>query len=417
MNSTDNTHVIMRQILELDTTANPGDYQELTEQLSRLGGQCIPDLINHLLDRLDIPGQVIQLDQIIVELECDISISLEALLEAELVPTLNKALKEAMDTPNATLISAAYSDVEAWLFFLKNGYLPWNVSRSFQLSEQEYRISEALVKEPELAKKIAYKLHDPLSLKRLLNQFSPQMPWRIAEALFAGFEEKHKFAWSGVADRSQLLERKLFWQAIFASPLSSLSNVDKILKEVSIVDTLSEFQLPDTPSQILQDTGVFIQNAGLVLMHPFINLLFTELGIVQEGQILDHHKAMLTLHYATSGEKEAPEWALAFPKLLCGVPLNQVIASSINFQTTEIQEIEKMLASIIHHWAILKNSSIEGLREAFLQREGHLTETHDHWILKVEQKSYDLLLEHLPWGIGMIKLPWMTKPLYTEWYG
>ena len=33
--------------------------------------------------------------------------------------------------------------------------------------------------------------------------------------------------------------------------------------------------------------------------------------------------------------------------------------------------------------------------------------------LRVE--SFDMLVGQLPWGIGIVKLPWMTKPIYTDW--
>ena len=74
-----------------------------------------------------------------------------------------------------------------------------------------------------------------------------------------------------------------------------------------------------------------------------------------------------------------------------------------------------MLGSVIEHWVILKNTSIEGLRESFLQRNGKLTFANNEWLLQVEQKPYDMLLQSLPWNIGIIKLAWMRNILKTEW--
>ena len=74
-----------------------------------------------------------------------------------------------------------------------------------------------------------------------------------------------------------------------------------------------------------------------------------------------------------------------------------------------------MLGSVIEHWVILKNTSIEGLRESFLQRNGKLTFANNEWLLQVEQKPYDMLLQSLPWNIGFIKLAWMNQILITEW--
>jgi hypothetical protein len=35
--------------------------------------------------------------------------------------------------------------------------------------------------------------------------------------------------------------------------------------------------------------------------------------------------------------------------------------------------------------------------------------------LRVEPESFDMLLGLLPWGLGLVRLPWMTQPLFTEW--
>ena len=39
----------------------------------------------------------------------------------------------------------------------------------------------------------------------------------------------------------------------------------------------------------------------------------------------------------------------------------------------------------------------------------------EEWHLKVDQRGYDVILQTLPWSYGMIKLPWMLKPLIVEW--
>ena len=74
-----------------------------------------------------------------------------------------------------------------------------------------------------------------------------------------------------------------------------------------------------------------------------------------------------------------------------------------------------MLQSVLEYWTILKNTSIESLRESFLMRAGKLSFDGKEWLLQVEQKGYDVLLQNLPWNISMIKLPWMKYLLRTEW--
>jgi hypothetical protein len=87
---------------------------------------------------------------------------------------------------------------------------------------------------------------------------------------------------------------------------------------------------------------------------------------------------------------------------------------------TELNEEEKtigiqVLNGVMANWDKLKNTSIEGLRQTFLQRTGRITFNEDKWILNVEHKGYDVLLQTLPWPIGTIKTKFMNIPLHTEW--
>jgi hypothetical protein len=64
---------------------------------------------------------------------------------------------------------------------------------------------------------------------------------------------------------------------------------------------------------------------------------------------------------------------------------------------------------------LLKTTSVASLRSTFLQRQGVLKSAESGWVLLVERKAYDILLEQLPWGVGMIRLSWMHAPLRVEW--
>ena len=81
----------------------------------------------------------------------------------------------------------------------------------------------------------------------------------------------------------------------------------------------------------------------------------------------------------------------------------------------EKSESHKLLEAVIGHWDALKQTSVDGLRTSFVQRNAVLIETMRHWLLRVERKPYDMLLERLPWGISMIRLSWMKKVLTVEW--
>ena len=55
------------------------------------------------------------------------------------------------------------------------------------------------------------------------------------------------------------------------------------------------------------------------------------------------------------------------------------------------------------------------LRATFLIRDGRLLEHEDSWELKVESKTFDVLMEYLPWSTALVKLPWMSKRIEVEW--
>jgi hypothetical protein len=81
----------------------------------------------------------------------------------------------------------------------------------------------------------------------------------------------------------------------------------------------------------------------------------------------------------------------------------------------DVAMIDELLSSIVANWPILKNTSNDTLRSTFLLRDGKLTFKDNGLRLKVQQNSLDVLLEHLPWNISMVKLPWMKNILYVEW--
>jgi len=75
-----------------------------------------------------------------------------------------------------------------------------------------------------------------------------------------------------------------------------------------------------------------------------------------------------------------------------------------------------LLQAVIGHWDALRNTTPDGLRGTFLTRPGKLSQRPDgDYLLQVESQSFDILLERLPWGIGVVKLPWMERMLWVEW--
>jgi hypothetical protein len=162
--------------------------------------------------------------------------------------------------------------------------------------------------------------------------------------------------------------------------------------------------------------GIFIDNAGLVLLHPFLLRFFNLLGIATEDELLQPERALCLLHYLVTGLTEAPEYELVLPKLLCGIPLSMPVPLIIKISESEKNEASAMLEAVISHWEALGNTSVDGLRGSFLVRPGKLSQKEDgDWLLQVESRTYDILLDQLPWGIAMIRIPWMKTMLWVEW--
>lgn len=161
--------------------------------------------------------------------------------------------------------------------------------------------------------------------------------------------------------------------------------------------------------------GVFINNAGAVIIAPFFSMLFSNTGIAKDNVVIDKDAALALIHYCITGNTNPAEFELLLPKILCGINAEEVVNANKIINQKYLNEADEMLASVIEYWSVLKGTSADGLREAFLQREGKLSFSNDKWLLQVEQKPYDMLLQQLPWNISMIKLPWMEHVLITEW--
>ncbi len=169
-------------------------------------------------------------------------------------------------------------------------------------------------------------------------------------------------------------------------------------------------------SDVLED--VYIDNAGLVLLAPYLPRYFDMVGLLDGRQFRDPAAAERGVHllqYLVNESTDSPEYQLVLNKLLCGVKAGVPICRSIEITDQEKEASEGLLKGVIGNWPMLKNTSVEGLRETFLQRQAHLQLKVDAWHLLVQSKAFDMLLDSLPWGYSTIKLGWMRQPVYVDW--
>jgi hypothetical protein len=191
--------------------------------------------------------------------------------------------------------------------------------------------------------------------------------------------------------------------------------VEKFVKHLSVAEQ-TETRSANKYNQ--HDNLVYIDNAGLILLWQYIPRYFESLGLVRDGCFLTEAKqarAVLLLHYLAGFATEFIEEQLTLSKILCGLDTTSPVPVQLDPTEHERHEAEELLFSVIGHWTALGTTSVAGLQGAFLHREGRLLRNDLGWQLLVERKAYDLLLDKLPWGFGLIRLKWMQQTLSVEW--
>jgi Contractile injection system tape measure protein len=74
-----------------------------------------------------------------------------------------------------------------------------------------------------------------------------------------------------------------------------------------------------------------------------------------------------------------------------------------------------LLRAVLAHWAALRSSSPEWLRQQFFLREGKLERMDPGYLLTIERRAQDVLLARLPWGCGVVALPWLAERMFVRW--
>jgi hypothetical protein len=166
------------------------------------------------------------------------------------------------------------------------------------------------------------------------------------------------------------------------------------------------------------DETLFVEGAGLVLIHPFLVELFSENRLWIGNRWLSAKsqlKAVQLLSYLSFGEIEVNEYQLPLHKILAGLDVDTLVPAGILLNDNEKETCEDMLRAVIEHWKALRSTSPQGLREGFLQREGKLKISENSFQVHIQSRTEDILLSRIPWGFGLIKLPWMQRMMHVKW--
>ncbi len=163
--------------------------------------------------------------------------------------------------------------------------------------------------------------------------------------------------------------------------------------------------------------GIPLLTAGLVLLNPFLTKLFRHLGWLNESGGMDpdfRWHAVQALQYLALGKCGLPEPTLVLEKTLCGIPLHEVAAFPVLDDAIR-SECDHLLEAAIAHWSALGKTSVNGLRESFLARPGLLRFEGSRVCLTVEGRPYDMLLGRLPWSLGPVMFKWLNQPIQVRW--
>lgn len=192
-------------------------------------------------------------------------------------------------------------------------------------------------------------------------------------------------------------------------------------------DVEAELHIDDT-GQVLEDVVqpeyIEVPNAGLCLLAIWFPRLFDMLGLLAANadgkkdfkDIETRIRAVFILQRLVTDEvREYEEHELAFNRILTGCPFHVPLPKTLELTQNEIQTTESMMAGVKANWDKLKNTSIKGFQRSFIERPGKLEQREDKWVLYVENRAYDILLDSLPWAYRQIRLPWLKKKINIVW--
>ena len=210
-------------------------------------------------------------------------------------------------------------------------------------------------------------------------------------------------------------------ELLFVENIKKESNTHKIIKIKNSKSTsIEKLELKDIRSAQSLEIGesIIVKNAGLILVWPYLQSFFTGLDFMKEKTFLDDQKkikAIHLLHYLVFQSEESNETEWVLNKLLCGMEITDFVPERVDLNKEEKEECDNLLKALINNWSALKKTSPDSLRSTFLIREGLITRDENGWMLQIERKSFDVLLDRLTWGISVVKLPWFDYMIHTEW--
>ena len=273
-------------------------------------------------------------------------------------------------------------------------------------------------------------LIDKFSQNREISDKDIDLAGEAFEAIFREYQyptKQHSFSLN-IADTIDD-NKKIDIAALPKLGLSTTDNTEHMIKDVdtgqgSFVSEqkeqgLQEKIISDIINQPVFDKHILVYNAGLVLYQPFLISFFDRLGLLENRKIFHsiHHqiRAVHLLQELAAPDSKHYEHLLLFNKILCGINILFPIGEKFTPTHTEKAETERLTKSLIANWDTIRNTSISGFRNSFVNRHGLLEQSQSDYILHVETKGMDILLDDIPWNIRLISFPWNNFIIHVDW--
>ena len=198
---------------------------------------------------------------------------------------------------------------------------------------------------------------------------------------------------------------------------------EEAVRQVENELVLSETEAGTEAQALEEQLEVFtVNNAGLCLLAPWFVRLFNMLGYLDKEKkqfrnTTSKERAAFLLQYLVCGEeREWRETDVAFNCLLTALPGNVPQPRLLYLTDEERRTADGMVQGVKANWPQMDGTSVERFRGSFRARKGTLEREEEHWMLDVEEKAYDILLETILWGFRLLRLPWLKKYVQVEWH-
>jgi len=469
-------HIIQKIFVEI-TVNNKAKALSIKDDInSFLSIDVFPEIENHIKaleyklagHTLQIPRLELNVDVKSSALNIELKDKIAELFKeelAEITKPLETSSQETENDAKVYLIDDQEKIIKAFLHFLEKGTMPWWNSQSNSMAFLESMVFDRIISSGSFQKNILPALSKENVRNRIINQLSDEHIAQLCLAILKNKELNINLETDTIRYLSKLnhTDRIAIWRLVFNVISECLNTSNNHLREYLLqeISTKKQISLSTTKSNhqnrktlvkifpfiseneiseslktntadqpehvktviesiqesVIQDDGQYIQNAGLILIHPFIRTLFEHCELInpKTQQLTDPELCAHLLHYIATGKTNAPEYDMIFEKFLCNIPMHQPINRHIKLSRKHKTQAKNVIESVQHNWAPMKKSSAALLQNEFFQRPGKLVITDADYTLTVERKTQDILLEKLSWGIGLVKLPWHKKFIFVNW--